>query len=284
MDRRVSNVWRFVKRASVWLCVVLAAAYLYNGFELWKNQAKYIYHPEKAWTATPDSSGLEYEDVTFRTADGLILSGWYVPAPNPRGTILFCHGNARNISADISVLAMFRQLGFSSFAFDYRGYGKSDGAPDEKGTYLDAAAAWDHLLSERGVPKEDLLVWGRSLGSAIAADLAVAKKPAALVIEASFSSLPDIAADLYPHFPVRWLVRYKYDVAARLPRLECPVLIVHSREDELVPFRHAERLFRAAREPKELLEIAGPHRGLPYQEVYVKGIERFLDRLRGARR
>ena len=205
------------------------------------------------------------------------MSGWFVPAG--RRTVLFCHGNARNISSDISVLRMFHDLGVSAFIFDYRGFGKSPGIPKEEGTYADAEGAWNYLVSEREKDPMDIIIWGRSLGSAVATELALRHRPKALVLEAAFTSLADLAAEQYPFFPVRWILRTRYDNLKKIARVGCPVLIVHSREDQLIPLKHGKELFGAAAEPKCFLEIKGPHNGLPHQPGYEEGLRAFLDDL-----
>ena len=259
--------------------LVLAALIFYIGklSELFLNQSSYIFRPTYPWTSTPEALGLPYEEVSFFAADGTKLSGWFIPAPEATRAVLFCHGNSNNMSADLDAIKVFHGLGLHALVFDYRGYGKSEGTPDEEGTYADAEAAWKYLTETRKTDPKDILIWGRSLGAAIAAELALRHAPRALILEAAFTSLKDLAAQMYPHFPVKWLLRSQYDTAAKLSRLAgCPVLIVHSREDEVVPFDQGERVYQAARDPKHFLEIKGPHRGLPYQPGYEEGLRRFL--------
>ena len=193
------------------------------------------------------------------TDDGLEICAWYVPSTARASVILFCHGNAGNLSHRLDTLGVFNELGFSCLLFDYRGFGKSQGEPTEKGTYLDAEAAWRYLVENRGVRPEEIVVFGRSLGGAVAAWLAVRRRPAALVIESSFTTLPEQAAALVPFLPVKKLMRYEYDTVRRMREVACPVLIIHSRDDRLIPFRFGEELFAAAREPKQFLPIGGPH-------------------------
>lgn len=263
----------------------IAAVYLWRGADLFFNQEKYLYFPITEWTATPESVKLRYEDVRFRSADGTELSGWFVPAERERAVVLFCHGNARNISSELDVLSMFHDLGVSAFFFDYRGYGKSAGRPGEAGLYADAAAAWQYLASVRDVPSDRILIWGRSLGAAVASELATHHRPRALVLEAAFTSIQDLASELYPIFPVRALLYARFETMKNLRAASgTPVLIVHSREDDLVPMRHGRALYEAAGEPKHFLEIAGPHGGLPFQKVYWDGVRAFLDDLLGPAR
>lgn len=260
----------------VFLVAAPISVYAAKATQLFFDQSALVFRPDKAWTQTPAVAGLPYKDVRFRASDGIGLTGWYVPAPQPRGTVLFFHGNSRNMSSEVDVLKMFRALGFDSLVFDYRGYGKSEGKPDEEGTYRDAEAAWNYLVKERKTPPDHIIIWGRSLGAAIAADLAAHHRSAAFVSEAAFTTLADLASHLHPYFPVKQLLKIHYGVINKLPFIHCPILIVHSREDELVPEEEGRRLYAAANPPKSFLEIAGPHRGLPYQEVYWKGVEKFL--------
>lgn len=237
----------------------LLAGYLVALAWIYARQSRRVYRPLRAIVTHPDAHGYAYEEVDLHAADGTRLKGWFVPNPEACRVLMFFHGNTRNISHCMDSLALFHRLGFSVMLFDYRGYGESEGSPAEDGTYLDAQAAWEYLLRERGLAPDDIVVLGRSLGAAIASWLAARHPPRALVIESTFTSLPDVAADHHPWLPARVLARYRYPVAEHLARIRCPVLIVHSRADEIVPFHHAERLLGIAPGPKELLEIEGMH-------------------------
>lgn len=223
------------------------------------------------------------ETLCLRTADGLRLHGCYFEHPGPAGTVLFCHGNSSTVRHCLDVAAMYHRLGYAVLLFDYRGYGRSEGRPTEEGTYLDVAAAWEHLRRERGLAPGDIVIAGRSLGAAIAARLAAQHTPRALVLESAFTSMPEVAARRYPWLPVRRLMRYRYPLVEDIVRVRCPLLIVHSREDEMVPFAHAQRLYALASGPKQLLEIDGPHRNLrrTMDARYEGGIAAFLARGRG---
>jgi hypothetical protein len=215
--------------------------------------------PGRALEVTPQDAGFKYDDVTTKTADGLALHGWYVYAQNPRGTVLFLHGNAGNISHRLDSIAIFHELGLNTFIIDYRGYGQSEGKPGEEGTYRDAEAAWEHLVSERGEDPARVIVFGRSIGGAVAAWLATQHKPAALIVESSFTSAVEMAAHLYPFMPVRLISRLRYPVIDFVARTTCPVLIVHSRDDEIIPFAMGKALYKVAPAPKAFLELAGDH-------------------------
>ncbi|MCH9027145.1 MAG: alpha/beta hydrolase [Proteobacteria bacterium] len=236
--------------------------------------------PGRALTATPKDAGFDYEDVTLETSDGLKLHGWYVPAAQARGVILFLHGNAGNISHRLDSIAIFRELGLDTLIIDYRGYGQSQGKPSEQGTYLDAEAAWHHLVNDRGVAADRIIVFGRSLGGAVAAWLANQHTPAALMIESSFSSALDMARKLYPFMPVRLITRLEYPVSLYVSQLQCPLLVIHSRDDEIIPFTMAEAIYDSAMEPKSLLEIWGDHNNgfLLSRDRYLSGINEFVQK------
>lgn len=247
-------------------------------------QPKLVFLPEVAGReliASPAAIGLAHEEVWLRTSDGVTIHAWYVPGPKNGRTLLFFHGNAGNISHRLDSLEIFNELGLNVLMVEYRGYGQSDGRPSERGTRLDARAAWEYLVAKRGVAAENIVVFGRSLGGAVAAQLVRDRRPAGVVLESSFTSVPDIGTEIYPWLPVRYLSTIRYDSLAFIGEFEFPVLIVHGPKDDIIPFHHGRRLFEAAREPKQFLEIAGGHNGgyLLDREAYVAGIRRFLDSL-----
>ena len=244
---------------AIWIVIIIAGAYIAFVSFLFVFQSHYVYYPEHVLSADPGDIGLNFDSVSFETKDGVKLSGWFVPSEGARGMILFCHGNGGNISHRLESIQILHQLGLDVFIFDYRGYGQSEGKPTEQGTYQDAEAAWQYLTEERQVNPNEVIIFGRSLGGAVAAWLAQSNTPGALILESTFTSLPDIAGKLYPYVPVRLLLRFHYNTAEYLGRVNCPVLIVHSRNDEIMPFGHGRRLFEMAKEPKEFLEITGTH-------------------------
>jgi fermentation-respiration switch protein FrsA (DUF1100 family) len=272
------------------LTIVLLAVLGYGTFAgfIYVMQPRLIYYPDlptRELTATPVRIGLEYEAVTLHTDDGLNLSGWFIPHPAARATLLFFHGNAGNISQRLESIRLFHELALAVFIIDYRGYGQSEGSPTEAGTYRDAAAAWRHLVGERRLAPHEIVVFGRSLGAAIAAELASHTQPGALIVESAFTSVPNMAARVYPWLPVRWLSRYRYDTQQSLQAITCPLLVIHSREDDVIPYAEGEQLFAQAREPKQFLELHGGHSDgfLVSRETYVRGIDDFLKRHLGLR-
>ncbi len=260
------------------LVFIILAVYAGLCLSIYLLQGRLVYYPTAALAATPRSVGLAYEDVTFRTRSGVRLHGWFIPAPGATQTLLFCHGNAGNISDRLESLLIFQRLGLDTFIFDYAGYGASKGKPSESQSYEDVAAGWAYLVDGRGVAPGRIVLFGRSLGGAVALFQALRSPPAGLIMESSFTSIPDMAAALYPILPVRYLARIRYDNLARVGKVGVPLLIAHSRDDELIPFAHAERLYRAATAPKTLLVMRGGHNDgfVVSGEAYVRGMARFL--------
>jgi len=268
-----------------WFGLIAAAC---GGFVLllYFTQSHMVFFPGtgREIIAAPDRIGLPYEDISLETADGLSLHAWFVPADKPRGAVLFMHGNAGNISHRLDSLQMFHRLGYSTLIFDYRGYGKSDGKPTEQGTYRDAEAAWQYLTSERRFPPCRIILFGESMGGAVAAWLAAQKTPAALVIASGFTSVPDLAQDLYPFIPARRLARIHFNTREHLLRVNAPVLIAHSPEDDIVPYRHGLALYAASNSPRQFLELAGGHNDgfIFMREAWIATLDDFLDRYAGS--
>ena len=274
MDIISHNIWA-VSRS-----IILVAACVYLGITalVFFFQARLVYYPSGDITATPVDIGLDFEDVVFTAEDGVKLSGWFIPAGQSRGVVLFCHGNGGNISDRLETIGILNRLGYSTFIFDYRGYGESEGKPGEYGTYLDAEAAWNWLMEKHGVQPDRIVIMGRSLGGAVAAWLAGKHTPSALIIESSFTSIRDMGAELHPWLPVKLLSRFDYCTVDYLKKITCPVLVIHSPEDDLVPFSHGRRLYEAAGEPKEFLEITGSHNNgfLITGKRYEEGLDNFI--------
>jgi len=244
-----------------------------------------LYYPVREIESTPDKFGRKYEDVTLTTSDRVRINGWFLPAPElpianhpSRITVLFFHGNAGNISHRFEKLEILGALGMDTLIVDYRGYGRSEGKPDEAGTYRDARAAYMYLTQTRNREPKTVVVYGESLGSAVAADLASQVDIGGLVLEEAFTSVADVGQKMFPFLPIRWLVRNKYDTLGKMPRIHAPLLIFHSRDDEFFDIRHAQRLLAAANEPKRLIELRGSHNDafLTSAETYRNGLKEFL--------
>jgi fermentation-respiration switch protein FrsA (DUF1100 family) len=269
-----------VKRLLFNIIIAVALTYLGLTVMIYFQQDGMVYAPEKAITHNPRNIGLEYEEVVVRTKDGLLISGWYIPAKNEKAVILFCHGNAGNISNRLDSVRIFNSLSLSVLIFDYRGYGKSEGRPSEEGTYLDAEAAWDHLVTVKKIPPGRIIAYGRSLGGAVAAEIAARRSPAALIIESGFTSATDLGQKIYPWLPVKLVSKFHYATIDKIGNIRCPKLIIHSRKDDIVPFEHGRMLYEKASLPKEFLEIRGSHNDgfLLSGSIYTEGIEGFLER------
>jgi uncharacterized protein len=262
--------------------VLLLLGLVYLGFAVMLTalQARMLYFPSREIVATPAQVGMEYEELRLVAGDGVGLQAWYVPSPEAQGHVLFLHGNAGNLSHRLQSLRDFHDMGYAVLILSYRGYGTSEGRPSEEGTYRDAQAAWRHLVEERGISPDRIALFGRSLGGAVAARQAARARPGALILESTFTSVPDLAADLYPFLPVRLLSRFRYDTAGLMPSIAAPVLVVHSRGDEIVGFAHGETLFSRARGPREFLELEGGHNDgfARTGERYRTALRDFLDR------
>jgi len=263
------------------IAIIAAIAYAALVLLVFSVQSRLIYYPGtgRDMVATPKQAGLAYEPVKISTTDGETLHGWFVPAAAANGTVLFFHGNAGNISHRMEYLLMFHRLGYDTFIFDYRGYGESSGAPSESGTYLDAQAAWRYLTETKAIPPERIVLFGESLGGAVAAWLAAREKPGALVLASVFTSVPDMAAKIYPFLPVRLLSRFDYNTLEYLQSVACPVFVAHSHQDEIVPFEQGRALYQAALGPKQFLELQGGHNdGFVFmRKEWVRALGAFLD-------
>lgn len=264
------------------LLIILAVAYGAILLFAYFMQSRLLFLPGvpgRELAATPAQIGVQYRDVSLSTADGETLHGWWLPKENPRATLLFFHGNAGNISHRLDSLEVFAGLGLQVLIFDYRGYGRSTGSPSEAGLYRDGEAAWRWLTETHGEDPGDIILFGRSLGGAVASRLAAQAGAAGLIVESAFTSVPDIAAELYWWLPARLLARLNFDTAGHIRRSELPVLVVHSSGDEIIPFRHGRRLHQLAGERGTLLEIRGSHNTgfLESGERYRRGLRQFVD-------
>jgi hypothetical protein len=243
-----------------------------------------IYFPMRGHDATPTDLGIPHEEVDLRAEDGVRLHGWFLPVKESRFTVLVCHGNAGNISHRLDrVLFMESRLKVDTLLFDYRGYGRSEGSPDEEGTYRDARAAYRWLV-DRGLGPERIVLFGESLGSAVALQLAVEVDARALILESPFSSIPDMARAVYPFLPLWPFVRTRYDNVSKIGRLRMPLLVLHGERDEVVPFAQGRRVWGAAPEPKKFFAIPGASHNDTYvigREAYWQAVREFLDALPG---
>jgi fermentation-respiration switch protein FrsA (DUF1100 family) len=243
---------------------------------------RFIYYPDPYWVVKPEDLGLKGEAVWLSPEPGVRLHAWFFPQPQPfqqdpvkkpLATLLFCHGNAGNVSHRLGNVAFLLRAGFQVLLFDYRGYGASSGRPSEQGLYRDAAAAWAHLIERKdaaGVPR---VIFGRSLGGAVAVELATRVQAEGLIVESTFTSLLSLARVSFP-FPLPPLP-VKYDSLSKIRRLQMPLLVIHGERDALIPVSEGQALFEAAPEPKAWYIIAGAG----HNDTYLAGGDAYFQRL-----
>lgn len=270
-----------IKIRKLFVSVLTSACLVYLGLcaYYYLFQTHIIYYPVKTVGATPRDIGLDYRDLTLTTSDGVAINAWYVPAPNARATILFSHGNAGNIGNRLETVRILHSLGANVLIYDYRGFGKSEGSPGEEGTYRDAEAAWEYLVNKETVAPDRIILWGRSLGSAVAIELAMRKKAGALVVESGFTSVATVAKKVIPYLPLDLLVRHRYASIEKVSSINAPALFIHSPDDEVIPFAQGRELFeRSASVPKQFLAIKGSHNAgfLVSGRVYTDALDSFI--------
>jgi hypothetical protein len=249
---------RWTRRAAKLLLVLLWAFLMFRWFE-----HRLVFQPSAAIAAEPARLGRPAEDVFIPVDKNGKIEAWFFPAdsgsaPASRRVILICHGNAGNISHRLELCRLLLETGASVMVFDYRGYGRSPGHPSEENTCRDAQAAYQ-WLRQKGFPAANIVGYGESLGGGVLAELALREQLGGVILQSTFTSVPDVGAQMLPWLPVRLLGSVKYDTIRKLPRFKIPLLIMHSRQDTIIPFAHAQKNFAAARQPKTFLEIRGDH-------------------------
>ena len=243
-------------------------------------RSQLIYHPDKVIRTTPAEFNLHYETISFETEDNVKLSGWWIPAEDQIAVVLFFHGNGGNVSHFLDLVAVWNRMGLTTFSVDYRGYGMSAGYPTEEGTYRDAAAAWKYLTAQRSIEPQNIIIYGKSLGGSVAAWLARERTPGMLIVDSSFTRIAAVGRDLFPWAPAGLVLGNAYNTEEYIRSVKCPVLIIHSRDDEMIRFHHGQELYEAAPEPKEFLPVSGSHNGGLYQSlpVYEPGLKSFISK------
>ena len=275
---------RRVRAVLISVVIGTSLAYGVTFLVLWSQvEKRFVFFPVAELLYTPNDAGLEYQDVSFQTSDGLALQGWFIPGDPAGGsdlTWLWFHGNGGNIGHRVDELALaHHRTGDNIFIFDYRGYGESEGKPSEKGTYLDSRAAVEYLRSRSDVDRNRIIYQGHSLGAAVAVELSLTQPPMAMVLVSPFASVRDMARLTLPFPPAGWLVRNHYDSISRIRRLNVPVLVLHGDLDETVPISQGRKLYEAANEPKRFQALAGAAHNDTFQitaEQYWGAIESFL--------
>ena len=253
---------------------------LLNGL-MYFQQKHMVFYPVSKLYQTPAQWNLDYEDVTLQTADHVQLHGWYIPRQQSENVLLFFHGNAGNISHRRESIELFHQLGLNVFIIDYRGYGQSEGSPSERGLYRDANAAWRYLTEEKGFDPENVIIFGRSLGGVAAAKLASGVQARGLILESTLSSARDFASAVFKILSRLVVMRYDFNIAQYIQRVNYPVLVLHSPEDEIMPFHLGRKVFELANEPKHFVRMRGGHNNgfLLSQPEYQQQLDRWLKSL-----
>ncbi len=245
----------------------------------------YLYFPTRELTQTPHNAGLSFRNIRFKSEDGIVLHGWYMPHAHAQFTLLHLHGNGGNMSDRIRQYRLWHEMGLAVFAFDYRGYGKSEGAPDEAGLNADAKAAWALLVKKNGIDPDTIIIAGRSLGCAVAAKLATEVNPAGLALEAPFTNIPDMSAAYYPWLPLRWFVKTRLDTEAAVRESGVSLLLISAESDEVIPEGMADRVFAAHHGPKLRGAFPGGHNDFDVvsKRPYFKLWQHWLDTLETAK-
>jgi len=270
------TIWKLlIIGISIYLALLIYVYFIQSSMIFYPNM------PSRDLLVTPEDIALNYQDVAFVTEDNIKLHGWFIPKQNAKGTVLFFHGNAGNISHRLDSISIFHRLDLNVFIFDYRGYGQSDGKISEEGTYRDAEAAWNYLTRTQGISEKQIIIFGRSLGASIASWLASKHTPAALIIESGFTSVASMGQRFYPFLPIRWLVHYKFDTIQYVKNITCPVLVAHSRSDEIIPFEEGREIFDAVPAAKQFLEMRGGHNDgfIVSGPSYVEGFRAFISEI-----
>ena len=260
--------------------LIIIAALLLLFFFIRFLEYKSTYYPFRSIEYTPRDIGLNYEDLTLTTKDGARIFGWFIPSELSRAVIIFCHGNGGNISHRLEKIVMLNRLNLDVLIFDYRGYGMSEGRPSEKGLYLDTEAVYEYLVNDRKISPRSIVGYGESLGGAVIIDLASKQKLGGLIIESSFTSVPDIAKKVAPFIP-GFVYKSRFDALSKIKVVETPKLIFHSVNDEIIPFEHGERLFNNAGGQKKFVRMQGGHNDafLVSKDLFMTEIDLFIGRL-----
>ncbi|MCM8819309.1 MAG: alpha/beta hydrolase [Candidatus Omnitrophica bacterium] len=245
----------------------------------WFEKTK-VFYPTKTVTATPKIFGIEYQEIFYETEDNIKLYAWFCKKDNLLPTILYCHGNGGNISDRVEIIKLFFDAGFNVFIFDWRGYGLSGGKPSEKGLYIDVVSSYNYLVNKLNISPKNIIVYGESLGSVAAIYLSARKSVSLLILNGAFSSAYDMACTIFPFLPrfiLKAILSLKFDSISQIKNINIPKLFIHSKDDEIVPFALAEKLFKEAPLPKEFYITEGLHNdALSLNEDLIERIKNFI--------
>jgi fermentation-respiration switch protein FrsA (DUF1100 family) len=252
----------------IWtLLIAVVVFYILICIYIYFAQEKMVFYPTNDVALTPERVSLDYEEFFLNAGEKDSICAWFFPKSVnylTHKTILFANGNAGNMSYRLETILFLNKLGANVLMFDYRGYWKSSGKPSEQATYEDITASYKWLVEVKGIRPENIILFGRSLGGAVAIDLAARVNCGGLIVESSFTSTGAMASHVFPFFPVGFLSKYKYDSLSKIKSVNCPVLVTHSPDDEIIPFGMGQVLFDEAREPKQFVQISGGHNDREY--------------------
>jgi len=239
---------------------------------------RFIFHPSAEIVQTPLHVGLPFQDHFISTSDGVRLNGWFIPHPDARATLLWFHGNAGNISHRVENLKLLHdKVKLNIFIFDYRGYGLSTGSISEEGTYRDGRAALNYVNQQIGVEAKNLIIFGRSLGAAVATEVALQCACRGLILEAPFTSIRDMAQKIFPVLPIGLLLQTRFNILEKIAQLRVPLLVLHGDRDDVVPYEQGKKVFAAARVPKSFYTISGA----THNDTYLVGGDGYYAHIRG---
>jgi len=243
-------------------------------------ESRGIFFPTKNVELTPSAIDLSFEDIYVDTDDNIKIHGWFIVNSSAKYTLLLLNGNAGNIGDRFDKIGLLHGLGMNIFIIDYRGFGRSQGKVSEAGVYLDAKAAYDYLINSRKIKPEYIILYGESIGSAVAIDLAWTKKTGGLIVEGAFSKGRDMAKKIYPFLPA-FLFSNIFDSLSKIKKVNVPKLFIHSENDEMIPLSLAEKLYHAAPQPKRFVKIIGGHNTafLDSQPVFLAAVGSFMKEL-----
>lgn len=270
----LAEMIRFLLQFSVFL----ALAYVVVTIFMYFYQDKMVFVPTRNSVMTPDEFGIKFEEVSLRVSEQDSIHGWYFPVDSSAPTILFCYGNAGNKSRRMISIQFFIEQGLNLVIFDYRGYGQSDGKPGETNCYDDVERVYRWLVDEKKISPKKIIIFGRSLGGAIAIELATRVECAGLIVESSFTSIPDMSRLMFPYMFTDQLTKNKFDSIKKIKSVECPLLVTHSVEDDLIPFSMGRKLFEQGAEPKMFFELTGRHNDRDFlrDSAYIQTIKEFV--------